>query len=58
MNPDTMLFKNNKDQVKDLFSLRIYSLQIDTSIEELISACYNANADVQDMLSAMKNEFI
>ena len=49
---------DNIEQVKGLFSLQIYSLKMNTLIEKLISACYDTNTDVQDMLSALKDESV
>ena len=39
-------------------SLRLYTLEIDALIEELISACYKVNADLQDILIALKDDLM
>ena len=39
-------------------SLRLYTLEIDALIEKLISACYKINANLQDILIALKDNSI
>lgn len=39
-------------------SLRIYALAVETTTDDLISACYSTNTSVQDMLAALKDDSI
>ena len=42
----------------DISSLQAYALNMETPTDDLISACYNTNTDIQDMLAALRDDSI
>ena len=54
-----LLFRNNiVSSSADIFSLQLYVLNMKMSINDLISVCYDNNKNIQDMLIALKDNFI
>ncbi len=57
--PSSLLSRDNiASPPADISSLRLYALDMETPTDDLISACYDNNKDIQDMLAALRDDSI